>query len=1669
MSRYIASGVREARPGTISAEDYQFPLYIEGTPEAGFRPSLSPPRVGYWGITAATKQNLAATVEPGNVATWLANGAVSLTGGDQRFVSLGAANLMERQLGLDTMPAESGWRYLSNTLSPIRNVSNIDQRLLFEDDDFDAQTETSSWLESNRALASTAARYGVDLPEQLRQARNRDHFVFLQNRALMQAQALQDIETFEDQSYGITEFASMMQSAVQNYLLTDPTFLPSLFIPLGPGGQMVKVSGQSVLRGVAPAALTKPQNLMRLAGPVLGPLASPVAQGSAKIGNAVSRAPAAIHGALSVAVGHRAARAVELGVYGGAFSTASQFGRISQSKVIFDDPELQDTYSWAELGLTVGASALLGFALAGKAARGRQDPKQTMAAVVESQGHRAEAQPIVESLDYVRAQALIDNASVRVQRSAEILMPGRSWVIGEYLDDALLSEAGMTRLDMEDLLVSMVEGFKGRTFDENGVRAVLNAALTDARRVSSFSDEIASMGSQVERSAYSEALGRAAQELGVLATADQITARAQEILPGVLNRLDDRARRIADGVGPQKADSAKYWLREWAELARSAELRSLTRDEMRYLMKVEGALKRLQSQGVEVKFFSVFDEVAASRGRYSQPRIQPAASDPLLRSLRETRRLRREIEAATKAEMAEGTLRAYRTQLAREIRNLRSLTQAAPGPERQTLREAIQTTNEILAEAAEAQNLVPRARPTGQTLEEVQSKWAANPPVTDAQKTQAYLEVLSSRNLSDTTLIEDVGARNKILFGWGLGKALKRLIGSGPGLSETARSSFDAVRMVAQELDPNRLTVGDLSGRAAVKTVQSIRNDMESATAEIVGEVARLAGAGKFGSQINFFGRRQKMAEFNKAVIRHVQKIGTPSQDPDVIRVGALWKKHADLVRKAAEAMDEFSGVDNFFPRRFHLHRIMREPEKFITSLGRHHGDYWRGKDVAHMDTLVRMGKLTRKDSGGKARWFNEANEEIKENSIKRSNLSDYGVTEEKYLEELVEATKDSARRSRARLFGEDAYVEAAEGGVVRVSSENVALSSTHREIDDAVWASDFMEEFLDWNFLGGVHDYLRTTGVRVLNKQRHQQQWGIPGGSMEDLLNAVKAAAPEGLEPDELVRWRSGVENLREKMALAEGRLPSVRSSSDRVAEWLSETGQALSTASFGSMIGGAVLSTEVLQTFLRGIYSPRDIVRKAGEVFKVAVRTGEVKDLMQTVGLTVRQYRYHSMERFSGGAVDMDSFQFGFVPKVLGPFVDVFSRGGANLPGQGNRTAGFFRALGGLGMTVGGMDYFSQFARMMQVMDAQAEAGRFINAAQKLGVLLRDNAKELRRIREVDGDAAYFKKWRGLTRTAGFGSQWQVAEKFAMAGLLDPARMDVILEAGRATGAIRPGRVVDLSTLMQHVPADADAARLFDEGVTGMRDVMVGVMNKRISEQSLIQTPTNANARSAWGQLVLTMTGFSRSWADNNLMDVAQMPTRTASAMLATYLFGETMNRMSRDLMSGRSIDDIMLDIEEDPDNFIARTMTNVPVAGQWTFFVRNGLEALTRNERMQTSDPVTSAGFGALSSTQDTILNAVQAASPLTGESELQSNTLRHAGRLLPIYNTWWFGALNDLSSASFGTPDLKAPVKKGHTRVRGYDVGPVELPSFLDETPDMGPDFSDIGFQIPEGDS
>ena len=1636
-SRYIASGVPEASPGSIAASDAQLPTYIDGDPETGFRTTIGPREVGYWGVTAVAKQVLALDVDPGNTATYVANAVVSLGGGNQRFVSKGAANLMERQLGIESQA--TGWQYLSNTLSPIQNVEGIDARLEFVDDDFDGESEAAAWLGENRDLAATAIRYGVDLPSQLAQARNRDNFMLIANRGLMRAQALQDVEQFEDRSYGVTAFTSMLHSAVQNYLLTDPTLIPSLVVPVGYGARAVST-------------------VARFAGPALGFRGAMATRTASVAGNAVTRASGAMHGAATTGIAHRAASATALGAFGAAMSVGSQQGRIAESKAIFASPDLQDTFSWSELGLATGFSSLLGFALVARAANGRGDGiegiQRTMGAVLEQSDQYSWVNPIFHSLDNVVGQATLDGASVRSQRAAEILMPGRTHVIGEFFDDAVLAEVGLTRLDIDDMLVGMVEGFKGQTIPEGQVANILVSALNEARRISALGIEAEAMTVQLQRSAFSEAMGRAGR-LVADGAPEEVSEMARRIYPEVIKKIADRAKRIADSRVPNRGGSSRYWLGEFDELREAAGVRSLTNDEITYLMRVEGELKKRQAVEPGLAFRSIIDDVAEQTNRYGTNPLELAASNPLIASLRETRRLRKLAETAGRR--GQSTV-ALRKQLAAEIRKLRALTGNAVEQNTEDFADVLKQTNELLAEGLERIAQQPKVARKA-------------PAVIDPDDVMgSYRSVIDSMDLSETTLIEDVGVRNRLLWGWGLGKFVRRVIGSGPGLSETSRSAFDAVRMIAQEMDPNKLAIGDLTGRGAVKTMQSTRNDMEAVTSGIVGEMSRLVSKGRFGNQLNPIKRAELMLDFNKQVIRHVRG-DVVATDTDVVQIAKMWTEAAGKVGQTAEDIGIFKQLNNFFPNRMQVHAIAAQPQRFVQRLSQNYVKFWTGTDEVFLDALVKLDVLKRAtNKQGDAAWSLVSDgSEVASGSLKRSDLQRLGVGEQLYLDTLPGVLQDSAFNTRARLFGDDVYNEAADGGIVRVTAGNVQSSEQSRRMTAALWSDPDMEEFLDWNFLGTVHDYFRTTGFKVMDRQRHQQRWGIPGGSMDSLLDAVKSMAPKEMVPEEIAKWNAGINNLREKVMLAEGRMPSLRSTSNKVAEFLSDTGQASAALAFGSTIGAAVLSTEVLQSLLKGIHAPADITRKAMEVFRIAARTGETKELMEVVGLTTRQFRYHTLERFTGGAVNMDTFQFGVIPKVVAPFVDLFSKSGSALPGQGNPVAGLFRAVGGSSMTLGAMDYFSQFARVLQVMDGQAKIGRFLPAARKMAVMLEENADELANIRTTQGDDAYFKAWRGMARKSGFGANWDVADMFSRSNLLNTANLDTLDRAGAATGAIRSrGRVkvVDFNALMRHVPDDADKA-VFDEVTTGLRDSIIGTMNKRVSEQNLLQTPTSANDRTAWGQLINSMTTFSRSWADNNLLDTAQLPTRTGTALIAMHIFGETLNRTSRELLRGREMDDIISDFEEDPDNYLARVLTNVPLAGQWTPFLKGMTEAITANDRMLTSDPVSSAGMGAIASAQDTVLNSIQAVSPLSGDAEFRSQSLRYAARITPFYNTWWFGGANEVARKTLGTTDLRAPVKDDRgPRARGYKTGAITVQDMLPST-ELAPRFEGLDLNIPEG--
>ena len=1657
--RFSPTGPSEIRYNLLQPEDYEPRLYIGGSPETGFQPTAAPPRISYWGATFRDKQINAATIESGNVATWLMNYVVDpLVPGEQRFVSLGAGNLMRRQLG-DTGEAVSGWKALSNRVSPVQNVAGFDQQLKFEDEDFNSENAVREWLdaEGNRSLAGIAAREGFDLPEMLRDARNRDHFVYIQNRVLMHAQAVQNFRNWEAEAGLALKWSSRVNSAVTNYLLTDPTFLPSIVTPSGAvrgAATLAQPAGRAVLR--ASAGIKGAAQSLVLHAPEVAPAlrTGAVASGAASAVRTALRAPAVAHAGLTTALSRRGAIAVELGAYGGAWNLVSQQQRMAESEILFDSPEFQQQFSWSELGLSVGLGATLGFILAGSAGRNLDETRK---AVTEAAGGSAESSPIAHSLDNWRAQALVDDAGIRIQRAAERVMGDDLDALAPYLDDEMLRQAGMTRFDVAQVIEMVAEAVGDTPIQKPAILRVISDAVEEGRRLRGIGEEIEdAMGSAIERTGWAEALGLAGRALPSGATADQLIDEARKIMPLVLRRIERQAARIKQGVGPAVAKDLQYWLDEAVELRRTVEARPLTPAELRYAARVEGKLEQLaQDPNLKFGWDPIFDGIAARRaGAYADPKVAFDATrgfrgSPLSKAVQAAAVLQRDIASGKFS--------------GRALDDLQTRLRAA---------------------RASIAKLAPKAQaPTGPTVAQVMQANATKVVTTRKEAFEALDAIADALDLSGNALLEDGNMVGKLLNGWGLGRFLRRIAVSGTGLDQTVRNPMAILRELAHEFDHQKLRVGDIRGDSTKvhRTLEDVRIDMSVRASELVDEYKRLHDKGKFGSTVRVIKYGRARRDFDRAVIRHIVGV-EESSDADVRAMAALWRKHSDEIGETAERIGMFDKADGFFPRLWNVGAVMQDQTEFRLAIMRHLAGAWQKSDNLNMDVLMAMGVVEKRGVSKGEVVFRLAkdrklNGKTTVKGLNRSDLAALKVPEEEYLTALEKTGPDGKTplqretdRIISELTGDDAFTEAGEGRVF-IKRPGGRRTPEERAIEETMWSNPELDRFLDYRFLHGATQYIQHTGFRVMNNSRHSERWGINGLTMQQTLDWVSQRRPAGLSLEEQRLWDDGVKTLREKLHYAEGRMPTLRDQTNALGEWLGEVGTASAGSLYGSGIGQAVLSTEVTQALLSRIYGPTDIVRRAGDIFKVALRNREeMRAQIQALGLTIRQHRLHTLERMTGGAVHSEGFQFGLVPKLLAPWMDIFDRASKARPGSGNRTAAVLRAHAATVMTVGGMDFFTQFSRMLHVQSMLDETGRFFQAAERAAVSLRNNAEMLRRIEEQKGASAAHKAWRGIVRKAGFGGNWQVADKMWRAGLLDPERLAVLRAAGEATGALQDTGVfktLDFNELMTYSAPTAEAQALYDDAFARLRNMMVNTIHKRVSEQSIMQAPTSQANRTWLGRTQLAMTSFARSWYDNNILDGAQMPARAFAGMMMVYLAGETMNRMVRDLWKGRDFEDIKADIEEDPDNFVLRTLTNVPLLGQWSTMIRPAVDALTLNGRRQKVDTGESAAEGAMASITDMMFDTVHGVSPLAEDSEVQARTWRTAARLMPGYRSWWASGLTQGLKAA-GGPDIGAAIEGDgryrRVRARKAEIEPLPEPVAGDFVTDYFPE--DLEFLYPE---
>ena len=1646
---------------------------------------MSPPEVGFWGVTFHDRQVVSQDVQPGNAVTWVLNKVVApILPGRQRYVTTGTSMRMHEAAegrGL------SGWDWLTHKIGPVQDVGDLDTIMDLTDVMHNGKEFGLAWAQvpENAAIRTAVLEAtGKDLLPMLMESRNMEEAVYLQRYHLKQAQALTAMREFDRNAGFALKWTSKGISGAGNYLLTDPSFAPSLFIPFG--GAQAAASRVGIHMAVKARRIGQAANRIGTSMVLHAPSAAPsiikggaatqaIAKGLVRLGES----PAAMHTAMATVISHRGAVATEMAVLGGFAAHAHQAERIRHSEELTDIDAYQDYYRWDETGLGIALGAGLGYVFGGRAAH-RIGARGIREAVTETAGGTA-ASPISHSFDNIGAQTLVDSLAVRGKRAAERLM-GRDYDSASVylLDDKLLREVGLDRLHMTRILEDLAEAAP-EGLPPNAVHRVLADEITaaaKARRGTAIVDDV--IGSQWEDEAFANALGRAARE-NPKAPEAKLFARARELAAEELQAVERRfAERVARATSRTSKTKVEFWRQEARGLIEVGKRRDLLRHEMEYLARVEA-------------------------------RLTEAGDPSLVEGIVRTRALR-----YTDGTIAKQIGRRGQSKVGKALDQIRKetalLTELAAGPERTNALARLRRARKALVREAEKQAPVTPPQEVQQGIRDALAK--AKLAVTPAQREKALGEVFDSLDANAATLMEDALETSKILKFIGLGGFIRKLARAGTGMEESYRSNLAAIRAITQEFDNAKLLVDDLDPLATTthKSIQQLLEDMHAITSQFADEMRRLDQGGKFGRYVrNPREYNRKMMRFNRGVIKHIT--GTQvSDDVDVVAMAALWKRHADEIARIGNSAGLKLDAEKFFPRRWNADAINKNREGFRAALADLFHRKWQESDEVHLGTLEALGKAERAVDDFGVYLGHTIQVEGKDKlvrTLKRSDLEGLDVAEDDYLKALIAAPEgefspmaQSANRAMENLTGEG-FEELKNGRIIRTSTRKGPQSDQTRALEEGVWGDDALDGFLDWRFMENVDKYMRTTGMRAMNLARHQKRMGIPGLTMEETIDFVdkrwtRLLQTQGASPTELKSFRTGIANLRQKLHLAEGRLPGMTDEVEGLREYLSELWVNTAGALYGQGIGSTIVSTELIQSTIGRIYGPTDLVKRVvqlGRAFKGAAGrpNPELRRQMVTLGLTQRAFRRHAQQRMLGQTTYNHGFQFRSSVKALEPWGDVWNMlvGKNNTFGVARRIGelplSVTRAVAGNMMQLGGLDFFSTWSRLMHVQAAMDEAGHFLKAGKQMSALLAspanlaklDDAQEAAIQAAIRagknektatrlGHRARFKVWKGIARKAGFSNivgqgHWQVAEKWRRHGLLKPGVLDALEESGAFID--KPGfRTVDFDKLQRFVADNPTADARFSEALEGFKGLQTETIRKRVSEQSLLQTPTSQFARSPMGKVANSMTTWTRSFHDNNIMDSLQMPLRVGTSMMLAFTFGESLNMMMRELWNGKDVDDVIDDVRADPDNFIARAITSVPWLGQFGGLTRPAADALTRDDRMQRIDLGESASEGAATAMADILFDTLHAA---TTEEDVSGRTWRTASRLMPGYRTWAGLIANEGMEALTGIDFINemSPTRTQRGRRRDVATEAADLPSTLDIT--LKPDLpEDVSFMFPE---
>jgi hypothetical protein len=328
------------------------------------------------------------------------------------------------------------------------------------------------------------------------------------------------------------------------------------------------------------------------------------------------------------------------------------------------------------------------------------------------------------------------------------------------------------------------------------------------------------------------------------------------------------------------------------------------------------------------------------------------------------------------------------------------------------------------------------------------------------------------------------------------------------------------------------------------------------------------------------------------------------------------------------------------------------------------------------------------------------------------------------------------------------------------------------------------------------------------------------------------------------------------------------------------------------------------------------------------------EVGDLITSL----EEYSKDHSTHFNEGTGDVD-----FDSDTSKPYRAIWNSG-RNSTGLTGNTADFLEKTGQTVVLAGGVTDGTNLARYY----GKARHVRDLTAMMRDGKLkeflrlraLPENRAAMQALLEGSFKSAaeerkLWKMHKSLARQAG-GLDSLLALKAIKVGLDSPAKLEAMMYGMNAANAL--DGVLDFRDLhmvyrdlknMKDPPIDPElyraAASDFQYGIEGL------VRKRTVTHGFGLNQTLSAFHSSEVGKLLGSLTSYMRSWFDDVMLNA---PERGAVGLMFGGIISvavlETVISLLREWMSGREMEDIMAELENDPSEFVLRIATRMPVMG-------------------------------------------------------------------------------------------------------------------------------------------